>query len=49
MGKSYYSYRSESTGLALAALTDWKEIVTIEMTRAVIADNRKISHPIRVR
>ncbi len=36
----YHSYRSESTGFALAAFIDRKEIVKIEMIRAMMADNR---------
>ena len=45
----YHSYLSESTGFALAAFIDRKEIVKIEMVRAVMADSKKTSHPIRVR
>ncbi len=44
----YHSYRSESTGFALAAFIDRKEIVKIEMISAMTADNKKTSHPIRV-
>ena len=44
-----HSYRSESTGLATAALMDWKETVTNEMTKATPADTRKISQPIMTR
>jgi hypothetical protein len=43
----FYSYLSEFTGFALADFIDWKEIVKIEMIRAMMADNKKTSHPIR--
>ena len=45
----YHSYLSESTGFAIAAFIERKEIVKIEMVRAMMADSKKTSHPIRVR
>jgi len=42
----YHSYRSESAGLATAALTAWNMTVSTEMTRAAKPDIRKISNPI---
>jgi len=44
-----HSYRSESTGLVVVALMDWKETVITEMTKATPPDIRNISQPIVIR
>jgi len=44
-----HSYRSESTGLAVVALMDWKETVITEMAKATPPDIRNISQPIVIR
>jgi len=44
-----YSYRSESTGLAVAALTDWSPIVIMAIIRVAIPVRRNIQGPRVVR
>jgi len=46
---SYYSYRSESTGLAIAAFIVWKLTVKKVMIKVRPQDSRNITPPTLIR